>query len=136
MPEVSEFLSGFNLIKNKKFSNYILKYVTSTHESIKRYEEYQYHIKLIFKPIIGSSGIMKNITNVNVDYENLYNEVIREISKEHIIYGTRDPYRCTIQQPIYGDIEEDENHEITFNLIGHAVKICRGYNCINKMKNL
>jgi hypothetical protein len=122
MPEVAEFLSGFNLIQNRVVANYTLTSVKSTHESIKRYQEYQYHITLIFKPNLGAK------------YDNLYDIITSEIAQEHVIYGTRDPYRCTIQSPIYGDIEEDSDGTITFHLIGHAIKICRGYDCLNKIK--
>ena len=120
MPEVAEFLAGFNLVQGHIFANYVLSSVTSTHESIKRYQEYQFHITLTFKPNYGAK------------YDDLYDAVLAEISQEHVIYGTRDPYKCTIEFPVYGSIEEDTDGTIIFHLVGHAVKICRGHDCIHK----
>ena len=39
-----------------------------------------------------------------------------------IIYGIRNPYRCTIDPPRYGDIVDDNGH-ITFHLTGHSYRI-------------
>jgi len=122
MPEVSEFLAGFNLIQGNIFVNYVLSSVTSTHESIKRYQEYQFLITLTFNP------------NYKAKYDDLYDAVLTEISQEHVIYGTRDPYKCTIEPPVYGSIEEDTGGIIIFHLVGHAVKICRGQDCLHKLR--
>ena len=118
MPEVTEFLAGFHLIQGYTF---VLSNVFSTHESIKRYQEYLFHITLTFNPYLGAK------------YEDLYDVVLSEISQEHTIYGARDPYKCTIDLPIYGNIEEDTNGTIVFHLTGHAIKICRGTNCLQKI---
>ena len=111
MPDASEFLSGFGFIQGSQISGYILTTTTSTHEAIKRYHEYKYSITLIFKNL--GTGI----------YENLYASIYEKIIQEHIIYGIRNPYRCVIDIPQYGDILQDEGGTITFHLTGHSYRI-------------
>jgi len=111
MPEAAEFLAGFNFIQGRVFANYTLVSAVSTHQSIKRYQEYFYDIVLIFKN--GGQGI----------YNNLYDAVMNEIQQEHIIYGIRNPYRCIIDPPSYGNILQDGDGTITFKLTGHSYRV-------------
>jgi hypothetical protein len=111
MPEAAEFLAGFGLIPGTQFDGYVLSSATSTHESIKRYQEYLYSITLIFKN--SGSGT----------YNDLYLAVYRQISQEHIIYGIRNPYRCVIDVPQYGNILEQQDGTITFHLTGHSYRV-------------
>lgn len=122
MPDAADFLFQFNLVQGNIFGNYILSSVTSTHESIKRYQAYQFHITLVFKPNNGAK------------YDDLYDTLLGEISQEHVVYGTRDPYTCNIDPPAYGNIEEDTDGTIIFHLVGHATKLCRGHNCLMKLR--
>jgi hypothetical protein len=110
MPVASEFLAGFGLIQGSQFDGYILTSATSTHESIKRYQEYRYSIKLVFKNIRFGT------------YDKLYTELYKTISQKPIIYGVRNPYRCIIDDPQYGNITEDHDGTITFHLIGHSYR--------------
>lgn len=111
MPEAAEFLAGFNLLSGHVFANYILNSAISTHESVKRYQEYLYHITLVFKKIGKGS------------YSDLFDAVMAEISQEHIIYGIRNPYRCIIDPPVEGNILEDTDGTITFKLTGHSYRV-------------
>lgn len=110
MPSASEFLSGFLLTSGTVLGGYSLSSATSTHETIKRYREYLYHITLVFKKSPGAS------------YSNLFNAVMDEISQERVIWGVRNPYRCIIDPPQEGDIVEDPDGTITFHLVGHSYR--------------
>ena len=110
MPEPAEFLAGFGLSHGIQLAGYQLVHSTATHESIRRYQEYAYKITLVFKNL--GSGV----------YENLYAAVMPIISQEHIIYGIRNPYRCIIDQPQYGDITEAPDGTVTFHLTGHSYR--------------
>lgn len=111
MPDVAQFLNGFGLIQGSSFDGYILTIATSTHESIKRYQEYKYSITLTFDN--QGSG----------NYNDLFQHVMQLISQQPIIYGIKNPYKCLIDPPNYGDISEDDNKTITFNLIGHSHRV-------------
>jgi len=111
MPDASEFLAGFGLIQGTQFDGYILASATSTHESIKRYQEYKYSITLTFKNL------------GNGTYNNLYLALYQNISQEHIIYGIRNPYRCIIDVPQSGNIFEEDDGTITFHLTGHSYRV-------------
>lgn len=110
MPHAAEFLAGFGLTTGTQISGYRLDQASATHVSIKRYQEYQYDITLKFTNL-GSGK-----------YENLYANVLRIISQEHIVYGIRNPYRCIIDRPQQGDII-DENGTIIFHLTGHSYRV-------------
>ena len=111
MPHAPEFLAGFNFIQGNQFASYVLSNVTSTHETIKRYQEYQYHITLVFtKQGAGT-------------YEDLFQAVMSEAIQEHVIYGIRNPYRCIIDYPKYGDIIESSDGTVTYHLLGHSYRI-------------
>lgn len=116
MPETNKFLSKFNLTRGSKWDGYILHDITATHDMIKIYYEYSYHITCTFEQ-----------TN-SADYNLFYKNLINTISKKYVIYGIRDPYRCWIDKPKYGDLTHDGAKSITIKLVGHAVKICRGKN--------
>ena len=108
MPAAAEFLAGFGLVYGLKIDDYILTTATSTHESIKRYQEYAYSITLIF------SG--------RGNYDNLFRGVENIISQQHIIYGIKNPYLCVIDPPQHGDIIEDVDGRIIFHLTGHGYR--------------
>jgi hypothetical protein len=110
MPEAAEFLAGFGLIQGTQFDGYTLSSSTSTHDAVKRYHEYYYGITLVFRNT--GSGT----------YDNLFNAVSDNISQTHTIYGIRNPYRCIIDTPKYGDIIEARDGTITFKLTGHSYR--------------
>jgi hypothetical protein len=109
MPDPDKFLAGFHLINGTQFGGYILKSATATHESIVRYQEYRYQIRLIFS---GGNN-----------YQNLFYAVTDEISQTHDILATRNYYRCSIDYPKLGDILENQDGSYTWHLIGHAYRI-------------
>ena len=119
MPEASEFLAGFNLVKGRIFASYILENATSSHESIKKYHEYMYKITIQFKSL-APAAIAPTTDQL---YQSLYEAVISEISKEPIIYGIKNPYRCIIDPPQIGDIIEESDGSIIFKLTGHSYRI-------------
>lgn len=109
MPDAEKFLSSFGFINGSQFDGYILDMATSTHISIKRYQEYEYNIELLFS----------NIDNGT--WESLFNVLQKIISKEHIVKGARNPYLCIIDYPAYGDVHR-ENNNIRIYLTGHAYR--------------
>jgi hypothetical protein len=114
MPNPSEFLTGFGLIPHTTFAKYQLIKATATHQTIKRYQEYEYHITLVF---------MGDRSYTDHDYEDLFNAVMGVIEQEHVIYGVRNPYRCIIDPPSYGKIRGSLGGPITFELIGHSYRM-------------
>lgn len=114
MPEAAEFLKGFNFIQGKMFAEFTLISTYSTHETIKRYQEYKYNITLTFK---GTGN-----------YDNLYQAVMNEVNQQHIIYGVRNPYLCKVDPPKEGDIIVNDNCitdrecSYIFNLLGHSYR--------------
>lgn len=106
MPHTKEFLKGFNLIKGRNIAGYVLIEAHATHETIKRYHEYQYDIKLIFQG--------------NGDYDSLYHQLMKDTSRSKIIYGIKNPYRCTIDSN--PDIYYDGSNNIVFEFTGHAIR--------------
>lgn len=111
MPDAADFLDGFGLIEGTEMAGYRLTRASSSHETIRRYQEYRYDITLVFTNL--GQGV----------YENLYGEVLSLISQERIIYGIRNPYRCIIDTPQYGDIEGESDGTIIFHLTGHSYRV-------------
>ena len=109
MPTADKFLKGFNLVPGTKLGGYTLLEATSTHETIIRYQEYLYHITLVFR---GDKV---------ADHDQLFKDLMSEISKEPIVYGVRNPYRCKIDTPV--SALRDENGDIIVELTGHAYRI-------------
>ena len=111
MPDARDFLAGFGLTRGINLAGYRLDQASSTHTSIKRYHEYEYNITLEFTNL--GAGI----------YNNLFFELMSLISGERIIYGIRNPYRCIIDPPQYGNVEQDQNGTVTFYLTGHSYRV-------------
>lgn len=110
MPHAAEFLSGFGLTQGRQVDGYTLVSAHSTHETVTRYREYRYNITLQFK------------NNGNGNSQQLSSTLSGIISQEHIIYGVRNPYRCTIDPPAHGDIIEEGDKSITVHLLGHSYR--------------
>lgn len=110
MPDAADFLAGFGLIKGARIDGYVLESAHSTHITISRYQEYRYDITLVFQNLGHGT------------YDELYNTLIPFISGERIIYGIRNPYRCVINPPQYGDISQDSEGHMTFQLTGHSYR--------------
>ena len=110
MPDAQHFLESFGLTENTIISDFIISSVSSTHDVIKRYQEYSYDIKLTFKNT--GYGI----------YEYLYYAIVERISMEHVVYGVKNPYKCVIDELKYGDIIEDKGMYI-FKLKGHSYRM-------------
>lgn len=90
MPELNEFLKGFNLIEGNNFDGYILDKIDASHEAVVRYREYKYPITLTLR---GGENKKRRGNNIS----SLLPSLNDEITKEHIIYGVRNPYRCFIK---------------------------------------
>jgi len=110
MPSAEKFLSSFGFIKGSQFDGYILTTIISNHITIKRYQEYEYPIELLFS----------NINNGT--WENLFKVLKNIIMDENIIKGVRNPYKCTIDYPVHGDVYK-ENDNIRIYLTGHAYRV-------------
>ena len=107
MPELNEFLRGFNLIQGSEFGGYRLDRIEAQHRAVTRYREYRYPITLNFAKINRRSNVNSLIEALNV-----------EITKEHIIYGVRNPYRCII---VFQDHVENGNNVIV-HLLGSSYR--------------
>lgn len=106
MPTAKEFLKGFGFKEGEEFGGYTLEEATCTHEAIKRYQEYKYDIDLVFQN--NGHGKRSELISVVNDH----------ISKERIIYGVRNPYKCTISKP--GRVSREIHSKITFKFVGFA----------------
>lgn len=111
MPTPVKFLHAFGFIDGSKFDGYILKYTSSSHKTIRRYQEYEYDIELKFK----------NMGNGN--WDDLFNIIVEHISNEYNLKGVRNLYRSIIDYPKHGDAHLDNNGDITIYLIGHSYRI-------------
>jgi hypothetical protein len=111
MPDAAEFLKGFGFIEGKQISGYKILLARSSHQSIKRYQEYYYDITIKFKDM------------GNGNYNNLYSTMLNITSQEHIIYGIKNPYRCIIDNLDQDSIVQEMNDIIVFHLIGHSYRV-------------
>lgn len=112
MPDATQFLKGFGLVNGSQMGNYVLKTATSTHEVVKRYHEYKYHIELVFIPDRRSGDVVTL-------YDILHNKIIQQ----PIIYGVRNPYQCKIDPPNEEDIIQYSDGTIIFKLLGHSYRV-------------
>lgn len=110
MPVPEKFLRAFGFVSGAHFDGYTLEHVSSTHNTIKRYQEYSYDITLIFD------------NNRDGNLDELFRIVLDHISYEHIVKGARNPYRCVIDQPHHSDIKQDKNGTVTMYLTGHSYR--------------
>lgn len=110
MPKADAFLTSFGLTQGKTLAGYILTSAVSTHVPIKRYHEYRYDVMLTFKN--KGDGM----------YENLFHSLYPYIALEHEIYGTRNLYRCVIDDPQHADVKVFNDGTIIFYLTGHCYR--------------
>jgi len=110
MPDAADFLAGFGLIRGTEIAGYRLDQASSTHVTVKRYQEYSYDITLVFTN--SGHGV----------YNNLFTGVMSLIQGERVIYGIRNPYSCVIDPIKHGDILQDDHGTITFQLTGHSYR--------------
>ena len=105
MPHANEFLLGFGFRQNSTVAGFTLISAAASEQTVQRYQEYSYRLQLIYR----GTG----------DFNTLYHAVLRQVSTPHIIYGVRNPYRCTIDTPQHGSVTRSGN-DIYFELTGHA----------------
>lgn len=110
MPTPDKFLRSFGFVSGAHFDGYTLEHVSSTHDTIKRYNEYEYDIQLTFE----------NARDGSLD--KLFDIILKQVSYEHIVKGARNPYRCVIDQFSHHDIQQNKNGDITINLVGHSYR--------------
>lgn len=107
MPSPRDFLEAFDLVKGAKFGDYKITKATATHEVVKQYQHYLFHITVTF-----SGG---------KDYNALYDDLMHEIRKKHNVKAIRNYYMCSIEKLKDGDVVED-NGKIIFHMIGHGYR--------------
>ena len=107
MPKPEKFLKSFDLQEDHIYGNYLLTNITITHKTIKRYEEYEYEITLIFQAITKNASL-----------DELYKILEDELSESKIIYGVKNPYLCDISL----DSIKEADKSIVVKLTGHAIK--------------
>lgn len=112
MPTPDKFLRAFGLTKGAKFGNYKIATATATHETIERYQIYQYHIRIVLSPLTLSSDDEMDKTD---------RVLIQAIKGYHDVKATRNYYRCTIDLPQSYYVKS--NGDIEYNLVGHGRRI-------------
>ena len=113
MPHPTAFLAGFGLTPGTQFGDFTLMKAHSTHEQIRRFHDYQYHITLVFMPQWGHRGNYADLVSI---LEPILSS-IRIIDSE---YGN--PYECTIQAGPE-DAIENQDGSYTIYLVGHSTRI-------------
>lgn len=105
MPDLPNFLAGFDLVKGKVFNGYRVENVQASHETVKQYQEYKYPITLTLSREDGRKA-----------RDTIPSSLKEELGKEHIIYGVRNPYRCWIEiQSI-----ESNGSQLVIKLMGRS----------------
>lgn len=110
MPDAQHFLDGFNFKMGTVWGNYKLMSAKSTHEMVKQYNEYKYHLTLTFHNY-----------NDNSNEKSFLDKLNKTISKSHTIYGIRNPYKCVIDKNSLK--MHREGNDIIVKLTGHAYRI-------------
>ena len=107
MPELKKFIEGFGLQSGIILGDYRLIDIKGKHETIERYHQYRYPIRLRFSPL-----------NSNAHPLNLIRDFRELTAKDKVIdsrYGN--PYLCNFGNPkIVGTIGND----IIIQTIGHS----------------
>ena len=111
MPVAADFLNGFGFIVGRKFDGFELTQAVSTHESVKRYQEYRYAIELTFA-----------VRGATAKHFDLLKALLPTIQEQHIIYGIRNPYRCVIDTPDVTAISDTHDEHIMIKLVGHSYR--------------
>lgn len=108
MPKPDEFLVGFDLVKDSVYADYKLKKILISHDTVKKYHEYRYSIKLIFVKMYEDSSA-----------NTLYKELDVALSNTVVIYGRRNPYLCSVDILKF----RENMRSVTVTLEGHAIKM-------------
>lgn len=107
MPDIGDFLSGFNLLIHETIGKYELVYIQADHIMIQRYRQYQYPIELIFNGI--------------GDVNNLISQVKQQISGNRVIHSRYgNPYSCRIE---YLDHSQTSPGRVIIKLLGYSTRI-------------
>ncbi len=109
MPDAQHFLKGFGFVKGLVIDGFKLTNAQSTHNVIQRFQKYKYDITLEF------------VNTEHQPLQHLYQKIDTMISKEKIIYGVRNPYRCTIDSFNHALAHHDGT--VVVHLTGHSVRI-------------
>lgn len=109
MPDVADFLRAFSLVRGAYIGGFQIINVSSTHETIKRYHEYQFHITVDLQ-LVSS-------------HESLQSDLVRIVGPKKIVnsrYGN--PYECWIElnEPALQKLGQGQ---ITLHLVGHAIRV-------------
>ena len=120
MPEPALFLEGFNIHPGMMINGYELANITISHIAIKRYNEYEYPIKLDFNWVRSDTATRSDLDNLWKDLANLITHirVIRTPSNR--------PYECSFFWPLdsIANFERDDNYrEVDFMFTGYAKRI-------------
>jgi hypothetical protein len=120
MPEPELFLSGFGVRKGMNMNGYSLDNIVISHNAIKRYNEYEYPIKLDFNWV--GTGTPKN-----KNMQQLYNNFVSSVSNVRVIRTPSNrPYECTFFWPLHSEGTEqhsDNYKEVDFIFTGYAKRI-------------
>ena len=102
MPDPSQFVEGFKLVRGKKYSGYLLEDISATHDAIRRYHEYSYYIILTF-----------NTDNAKIEPSEFFERFVFE---DRNIFATRNMYRCSLSKTSYKVV----GNKMTVVLDGHS----------------
>jgi len=122
MPDVSEYLAGYNLHQNMIISGYQLANVNVNHVQVKLWNEYSYPTTLVFKWNNVSSSHA-----TNTDVTTFLQEFTNHIDGYRIIRSESGrPYKCIFAWPISTPGKysvDDGQNTITLEYTGRAKRI-------------
>jgi len=111
MPNLTEYLRGFEIHKGLQISGYILDNIRGIHNPIIKYRQYEYIIELTFLP-----------QSYNANYNELLTNLRELTNGVRIIYSSYgNPYRCDFGSPVIENIYSNGN--VIISTIGHSYRI-------------
>lgn len=122
MPEVDDYMNGFQIQNNMNVGDYLITTLNIQHNSIVRYNEYVYPTYIIAQYNKNSNPTIK-------DVENFYNNFKSIIIKPRIIYTPSGrPYICYFQWPenSYPDVKYTSDFRTVYlNYNGYAKRVSK-----------
>jgi hypothetical protein len=114
MPEVSNYIKGYNLYKGLTIAGYKLDKIEIQHVEEEKYESYSYPTELLFIP-----------TSTNSSEQKLVDEFTKYVKKDRTIFTSYgNPYICDFEKnlEIVGHLDTDGSVVITCTGSCHRVR--------------
>ena len=108
MPELYKFLAAFGLVNQAIINGYQLHVYDEKEITVSRYHEYHYSATLDLQP------------TSTANQDQLFSHFTDLINKSLVVYGTRDPYDCTMS--ITSIVIDPRDGNIQMTMKGRSVK--------------